>query len=210
AENNLVTGDLAGAAERFVEQYYQDKVVALWTLGPAGDQNPKYVSWKMGSIGDHKREPGYPLMDALGQVIGEEVVRVAALINTMTGDANIEAEQRIAACPAKIPAHNPKHHELDVQPVESLDIHLGLILINQIALTAVSGEVATNIYRHLKNASPFANTLMITLANDRLGYIVDDAGYDTPTFEAQATPLQRGYAEAAIVNGLVAMMEKYC
>jgi hypothetical protein len=30
--------------------------------------------------------------------------------------------------------------------------------------------------------------------------------YDTPTFQATATPLQRGYAEEAIVNGLVEMM----
>ena len=48
---------------------------------------------------------------------------------------------------------------------------------------------------------------MITIANDRIGYILDDAGYDTPTFAAMATPLQRGHAEAAIVNGLVEMLE---
>jgi hypothetical protein len=41
--NSLVTGDLAGTAERFVERQYQDKVVALWTMGPAGDQDPKFT-----------------------------------------------------------------------------------------------------------------------------------------------------------------------
>ncbi len=52
-----------------------------------------------------------------------------------------------------------------------------------------------------------SNSIMITIANDRVGYIVDDAGYDSPTFAATASPLQRGYAEPAIVNGLVDMME---
>lgn len=57
--------------------------------------------------------------------------------------------------------------------------------------------------------SPFANTIMITMANDRIGYIVDAAAYDTPTFEATGTPLQRGYAETAIVHSLVEMMSQY-
>jgi hypothetical protein len=57
--------------------------------------------------------------------------------------------------------------------------------------------------------SPFANTIMITMANDRIGYIVDAAAYDTPTFEATGTPLQRGYAETAIVHSLVEMMSQH-
>lgn len=50
---------------------------------------------------------------------------------------------------------------------------------------------------------------MITIANDRVGYIVDDAGYDTPTFASMASPFQCGFAEPAIINGLVEMMNKY-
>jgi hypothetical protein len=38
--------------------------------------------------------------------------------------------------------------------------------------------------------------------------IVDDAGYDTPTFASTASPLQRRHAESAIVNSLVEMMIK--
>jgi hypothetical protein len=50
---------------------------------------------------------------------------------------------------------------------------------------------------------------MITMANDRVGYIIEDATYDTPTFEAGGTPLQPGIAEKAIVHGLVEMMSRY-
>ena len=96
---------------------------------------------------------------------------------------------------------------MKVEPVDSIKIRLAVILLNQIAITGVSGEVVTNIYQHLRRLSPFTHTLMITIANDRIGYILDDAGYDTPTFAAMATPLQRGHAEAAIVNGLVEMLE---
>lgn len=210
AENRLLTGDLAGAVERCVEQYYQDKAIALWTLGPAGDQNPKYIGWDtpigMGNLGS---ESGYPLMDALGQVVGQEVVKVAGRIDHMTAEARIEAQERLISCPGRTPTRDTQHDKLKFQPVDELNIHLGLVLINHIALTTVSGEVVTNIYRHLKKDSPFTNTIMITLANDRVGYIVDDASYDTPTFESSNTPLQRGFAESAIVHGLVEMMEQY-
>ena len=88
--NLAVTGDLAGATSRFVEQYYQGKmatrgdagwdlglrpeekvegdgVVAVWTSGAAGDQNPVSM------------EPGddFSMVDSLGKILGEESVRVA-------------------------------------------------------------------------------------------------------------------------------------
>lgn len=134
--------------------------------------------------------------------MGEEVVYVAERIERMTPMARIAAEGQVITCPASSPKrhHGPK----PANPVESLNIYLGLIMINHIAITSVSGEVATNIYYHLKNDSPFTNTLMITMANDRIGYIVEDAGHETPTFEAEGTPLKPG-AERAIVHGLVDM-----
>jgi neutral ceramidase len=207
--NTLVTGDLAGAAERYVEQYYDDKVVALWTLGPAGDQNPKYMSYNEKPPLFSDKVPGYPIMDALGLLLGEEVVRVASQIERMTSDVRIEADEKVVSCPARIPPRNQNRDGIEVEQVDSLNIRLGLILIDHIALTWVSGEVVTNIYWHLRQESPFSNTIMITLANDRVGYIVDDAGYDTPTFQSTASPFQPGYAEPAIVNGLVEMMSQY-
>ncbi len=205
-ENTLVTGDLPGVAERSVEQYYDDKVVALWTIDPAGDQNPKYTSWDT-TYSQKDREPGYPLVEALGQIVGEEVVRVAGRIDRMTPMARIAAEGRVISCPAS----PPKRHRggVDVPQVDSLDIYLGLVIINYIAITSVSGEVATNIYYHLRKDSPFTNTLMITMANGRIGYIIEDTAYETPTFEAMGTSLQPGTAEKAIVHGLVDMMSRY-
>ena len=209
ANNTLVTGDLAGAAERYVEQYYDDKVIALWTLGPAGDQNPKYMSYNEEPPLFPDRAPGYPIMDALGLLLGEEVVRVTSQIERMTSDVRIAADESVVSCPARIPPRDQNRDGIEVEEVDSLNIRLGLILIDYIALTWVSGEVVTSIYWHLRQESPFSNTIMITIANDRVGYIVDDAGYHTPTFESTASPFQPGHAESAIVNGLVEMMSQY-
>jgi hypothetical protein len=90
------------------------------------------------------------------------------------------------------------------KPGDKLDIHLGLIRINQLAITGVSGEVGSEIYQHLKKESPFADTIMITLSNDRDGYIPDDAGWD---HQGNGQAFVRGCAEKAIVDNLVEMMK---
>ena len=38
-----ISGDFPGEAERYIEHTFNDKPVALWTSGAAGDQNPLYV-----------------------------------------------------------------------------------------------------------------------------------------------------------------------
>jgi hypothetical protein len=209
AHNSLITGDIAGATERYVEQYYGEKVVALWTLGPAGDQNPKFMSYHETPPDFSERISGYRVMETLGQLIGEEVIRVAEQMKRMSSEVWIEAEERELSLPARIPPRDAKRPGMEVQNVEALKLRLGLLMIGHIALTWVSGEIVTNIYWHLKKESPFSNTILITIANDRVGYIVDDLGYDSPTFESTASPFQRGYAEPAIVNNLVEMISKH-
>jgi len=205
-ENTQITGDLPGVAERYVEDYFDNEVVALWTIGAAGDQNPKYMGWDT-TFTQKDRELGYPLMEALGRVVGEEVVSIAERIDRMTDQVRIAAEERVVSCPAQTPRR--RLGPAPEQGVDSLNLRLGLILINHIAITSVSGEVSTNIYYHLREDSPFTNTLMVTMGNDRAGYIVEVAAYETPTFEVSGTPFAPGHAESAIVDGLVEMMSKY-
>jgi neutral ceramidase len=213
--NQMVSGDLAGAAERNVEQHYGDEVVALWTLGPAGDQDPKF-SWmslnappptgSMPAQNKEQRPSAFDVVDAEGFMVGAEVVRVANLIRPTTSSGQIEAEERVFSCPLKQGVNLMA--DMKQEQVSSVPIRLGLIMIDHIALATVSGEVVTNIYSHLKKASPLTNTIMITIANDRIGYIADDAAYDTPTHEVNGSPVARGCAENGIVNGLVDMINK--
>ena len=212
--NDLVSGDLAGAAERYVERYYGDKVVALWTLGPAGDQDAKFSGRPPGgplrsgggAARDTARLPAaFEMMDAQGFMVGAEVVRVASSIRSTISSAQIRADERVFSCPSKQGVNQLP--DMKQAQVSSVPIRLGLIMIDRIALAAVSGEVVTNIYTHLKKASPLTQTLLVTLANDRIGYIADDAAYDAPIFEVNGTPVARGCAENGIVDGLVDMIE---
>jgi hypothetical protein len=237
----ILNGDLGGEGERIVEQKLGGKVVALYTMGSAGDQAPKYdgTGTQGGGQGGNpggngpggppkaaggtpaganqggnsapysaaRIEAAFEANRAQGFMLGSEVVRVIAGIQQTTSSVRISAGERIINCPVKQGTN--QMGDMKQQKVDTMPLHLGLIELNDTALVGVSGEVVTNIYWHLKKTSPLANTIMLTIANDRLGYIADDASYDLPIFEVHGSPLARGCAEDAIVNNLTEMIKQH-
>ena len=196
-----VSGDLAGAASRHVERHLGGQAVALWAPGPLGDQAPRVCL---------EREPGaprqfaYEAMEAQGFIVGAEVVRVARSITGLTSAGRVRAGDRVVSCPVKRGVNVMA--DMKQEDVPFVDLRLGLIMLNQIALIGVSGEVVTPIYQRLRRESPLANTILISIVNDRIGYIADDEAYDRPTHEVNGSPVKRGYAENAIVTGAVEMI----
>ena len=221
AENYLVSGDLAGATSRYVENYYRgkpedaprgdagasielrpreitDDMVALWTSGAAGDQNP--VSLARGS--------DFTMVDSLGKILGEEAVRVASAV-PMTDQARIWGQQQVVTCPGRKVAPGPlPRKEYRWEDADPVSIRLSLLEMNEIALAGVSGEVLTMISEHLKRQSPFSRTVMVTHANGSSGYIPDDAAFDQISYEITTSRLKPGCAENAIVNGFLKLMEQ--
>jgi len=51
--------------------------------------------------------------------------------------------------------------------------------------------------------------VLVTLANERsVGYIPDDEAYERYTFQVLGTPIKQGYAEKAIINTMLDLMEQ--
>lgn len=215
-ENYQVTGDLAGATSRFVEQHYLgndrprsdagvrvrlrpdervsgDGVVAVWTSGAAGDQNP--VSAASGE--------DFTLVDALGKILGEAVLRAASSVKTTT-DASIRGGQKVATCPGRRvePGPTPRA-EYTFTEADPVNIRLTLLTINNVALAGVSGEVFTLIARRLSRESRFKPTIMVTHTNGSSGYIPSDEEFEPVSYEVTASRLKPGCAENAIVNGVL-------
>ena len=240
--NNTIHGDIAGNAEKFVENQYKGKVVALWSMGAAADEYPKFNE-DMGQL-DDKASP-YAPVEIMGSMLGGEVMKVVKRTTETTDAVTLYAAGRAVPCemnvkppvqntpgaapggpggsaapagtgapgaqaapagPPRPPTVPAKHLLPDPQVGDKLDIHLSLIRINQLTISGVSGEVGSQILVHLKQVSPFPNNLMITLSNDRAGYIPDDAGWDHQGPGGQA--FVRGCAEKAIVNNLAEMMNQ--
>jgi neutral ceramidase len=196
--NLRISSDLPGAASRVVEKHYGDTLVSPWTSGAAGDQDPIY------RVGTDFSE-----VAALGQILGEEVIRVAGSIST-SPNARIRGVQKVITCPGKRTVQTPTpNREYKIEDADPVSIRLSLLVIKDIAIAGVSGEVLTNISLRLKRESPFNRTVMVTHANGSSGYLPDDAAYDQVSYEIVATRVKRGCAENAIVNGFLEMMSPF-
>jgi neutral ceramidase len=212
-DNVLITGDLPGTTSRFIETYYQDKAVALWTPGAAGDQNPIASSWDLDDVLTRKvREPGelgFQLSDSLGRILGEEAIRAAGSIRNASPSASIWSMSKDVTCPGqRLDQQARERGEIKFVEIGPQTLHMDLLMINQIALAGVAAEVVTNIYYRLRQESPLVNTILVSLNNGRLSYIPDDAAYDAPIFEVRASSLKRGCGENAIVNSFVEMIKR--
>lgn len=222
-DNLEVSGDLPGATSRYVEEFYagkfqvrgdagwalrlnpqdQGQVVALWTSGPAGDQNP---------IVDDSGED-FSMVAALGRILGEESVRVANQITSMSSEVEIRsAPEEVLTCPGRKLSSKPggpfPASDLKFVSAKPAHVRLSLLMLNDIALTGVSAEVLTPIFQRLQRESPLTKMIMITHVNGLSGYIPADAQYNQVSYEVEATHFQPGCAESGIVNGLVKMMKK--
>lgn len=210
AKNSLLTGELPGATAGFVEDHYKDKndkFVAVWTSGAAGNQSPVI---NMSSNPDPAKN--FEVVDVLGRILGEEVVRVADKIKPAIAEPGIWGMEKTVTCPGqKVIGGGPDKPDAEKKIVDAdpVNFRLSVLMIDRIAITSISSEVVTEIYQRLRKESPFTDTMMITLANGRIGYIPDDAAYNNPTFEVYGSPLKKGCGESTIVNGLVDMMRQY-
>jgi neutral ceramidase len=221
SENYQVTGDIAGATSRFVEQHYLgndkprsdagmrlrlkpeerttgDGMVAVWTSAAAGDQNP--VSMASGE--------DFTLVDSLGKVLGEAVLRAASNVQGAT-DASIRGGQKVVTCPGRRvePGSTPRA-EYKFNDADPVNIRLSLLTINDIALAGVSGEVFTEIAQRLQRELPLKHAIMVTHTNGSSGYIPSDAGFEPISYEVTASRLKPGCAEGAIVRGFVELARR--
>ncbi|GAB2639818.1 hypothetical protein GCM10027035_36950 [Emticicia sediminis] len=237
---DMVSGDAPGTTSKYIEDTFDDKIVAVWSTGACGDQNPIYfqqtydlreirikeyasrgidISNKMppGGQGLNRNDPQVAklmqqqkqMIVSMGQFLGEEVMHVMRGIERKESNVKIYANQKIVTCPGRKRLDEGRAgYAGTYEDADSIDIKLGLISINDIAFSSVGGEVFNPISTRLKKESPFAHTMMLTLTNGyaKSGYIPHDAAFGTYTFEVVSSRLKPGFAESAIVNGILDMM----
>jgi hypothetical protein len=217
-----VTSDLAGWTARYVEDHFPG-AVALFTMGAAGDQNPLFMAnYNQDAPDVHDEGPaGWAILDVLSRRLGEEIVRVVEGVQNTAGRALIWAAPGSVTCPGQQRATPPPPGApqagwrapapstvkmIDGDPVT---IPLQLVMVNDVAITAVAAEVFTEIGMHVKRESLFDRTLMVTLLANRVGYIPTDEAYLLPSEKAVGNRLKPGCAEPAIVGEFRAMMKRY-
>jgi neutral ceramidase len=235
-----ISADAPGAASRYIENSFDNSIVALWSTGACGDQNPIYYqqtydlreirirdyakrgidisnSMPPGGQGLNKQDPEViKLMNqqkqmilSMGQFLGEEVMHVMRGMERMSDSGQIFGGQKIVSFPGRDRINQGRAgFEGTYKEGDPVELRLGLLLIDDIAFGTVNSEVFSLIAQRLKKESPFARTMMVTLTNGMAnsGYIPNDAAFGYLTFEVLSSRCKQGYAENAIVNGILDLM----
>jgi neutral ceramidase len=215
-----VTGDIGGATASYVEDRLGKNVVSVWTMGASGDQNPLFMSTYNQDAPDVHDEgaAGWALLDVQARRLGEEIVRVAKVIQNTAGRVVLWAANSTVTCPGRkresagpagtVPGSFTPTAQMgkwvDGDPVS---IPINLMMINDIALANVSGEVFNEIGQKLKRESIFDRTAMVTIAasldGGRGGYIPSERAFTLPSAMAANNRLKPGCAEQAVVDAFV-------
>jgi neutral ceramidase len=232
-----VSGDAPGAASRYIEDSFDDKIIAVWSTGACGDQNPVYFqqtydlreirirdyakrgidisnSMPPGGQGLNKQDPTVmKLMNqqkqmilSMGQFLGEEVMHVMRNTDRLSEGGRISGKQKIVSFPGRDRTNEGRAGYAgtykDGDPVK---LRLGVLMIDDIAFGTVNAEIFNLIAQRLKRESPIARTMMVTLTNGMAnsGYIPNDAAFGYQTFEVLSSRCKPGYAENAIINGIL-------
>lgn len=237
-----ISGDVPGAASRYLEATLGDDVVAVWSNGAGGDQNPVYfnqtydlrniriaeyatrgedISNAMppGGVGLDRNDPQVALlMDqqrqltrSYGQLLGEEVLHVArsGMERPSTSDGIFGAQKEVA-CPGRRRTNTGRAgYAGTYEDADPINIRLSFLLVGDVAIGGVNGEVFNQIARRFKLESPLKHTMFSSLTNGTAGsgYIPNDSAYGQYTFEVVSSRLKPGCAESAIVDGLLDLME---
>jgi hypothetical protein len=234
---DMISGDVPGASSRYIEESYDNQVVALWSLGGAGDQNPVYfqqtydlreirvkeyaargedISNAMppGGVGLDRTDPVVArlmkeqeaIAYSMGVMLGEEVKHVMRNIPRMDAEASISASQKMLSFPGRKRTDRGRAgYQGSYVDADSVKARIGVLLLNDIAIASINGEVFNPIAQELKKESPYVHTILATATNGMAttGYIPNDAAFGQYTFEVLSSRLKPGYAERTIIDGIL-------
>lgn len=152
-----------------------------------------------------------------GQIFGEEVIRIMTFLKHKTPNARIEGLQKTVSCPGRVRVND---NPLDLSAREGggasykdgapVDLHVGMLGIGNVGIMHINGEVFTRIGDRIRYEAPLRNTMLTTIANERVqGYIPDDASYGHQTFQVLGARLKPGCAERGITDAVVDLENTY-
>ena len=150
------------------------------------------------------------VMESEGVLLGEEVIRVMSNTKRMESSPAIVADQNVVTCPGRHRTDTAREGTPGTYTAgDAVNIRLGALRIGNVVLTSVDAEIYSTIARRLKEQSPMANTVVVTLANGTAnsGYIPNNASFGAYTFQVLSSRLQPGCAEGAIDNGLLDLIK---
>ncbi len=201
-----ISGDLAGAACRYIEQTFGDDFVAMFLIGAAGDQAPSYkaIASIVGPEGDLTEkdygEEGFLLVDVQGAKLGSKVVQTMGNISTANVDSERSSYDRsVIICPGQKIAPDLKSihptRTYDFEKDEDRQVEIAIYTLGDIAIAGIAPELSSTTGTDIRKESPYPMTMVVTLVNGGEKYMPESSAYDRITYEAMNSKFARGSAE---------------
>ena len=215
-----VTADLAGAASRFIENEYDDQVVALFLPGISTDQGPAYkaVRTVRGRNGSYRsvdiKEAGWILLELEGERLGEQVLVAAEQASCAVPTHPIRLEyqtfwfhgQKLRGLPN--PMNGPVR-EWTFIPDADRTRSVEIMVLEDTAFVSVGG-IGIETAEKIKQNSPFENTIILAdlngaakrLPTDGRKYMAEKHMYEKVAFQARNSEFAAGSAEKMLEDVL--------
>ena len=216
-----VTSDLAGWTSNYVEAHFPGSV-GLFTMGPAGDQNPLFMAYynQSGPETHDEGAAGWAILDVLSRRLGEEVVRVTKNIQNTQDKVVLWGGQSTVSCPGRkfVPVgaqpaqpaqRGPNNAPMQAVDGDPVNIPIGLVMVNDIAVAGAAAELFNDVGQEVKKNSIFDRIMIPTLLPDDAGYIPSDLAFTLPSQMAARNRLKPGCAAPALADAFKKLETTY-
>jgi hypothetical protein len=186
--NYLVSGDVHGLAEQFVEQQLASGVIAPAFAGASGDIDPWFrVLPKFNTAKGWIPEPVL-----LGTMLGEEVLHVLDGMKKPAAGGPINTAFKTLHLPRK-------SRKVDGSRDEDLpEFNLTVGRLGNVAFVGLGGEVFNEVGKAIKAASPFPHTFILTHCNGTAGYLPTKGAYPEGGYEVASSQFAPTAAEEVV------------
>lgn len=211
SKNYIISGDVLGLSEQFVEKVLGDDTIAPAFAGASGNINPWFRA-----ISGFNTEPGWiPEPVLLGTMLGEEVVHVLRDIKKVYNGGEIKTAFTTIELPGKPKNEVTVTKDCPPTPLNITVARIGLpprlatedAGAGDIAFVGIGCEVLTEIGMSIKAASPYKYTFVITHCNGDADYLPPKHLYIEGGYEINSSPFAPQAADM-VVNQAVKMLHE--
>jgi len=212
-----LSGDVPGAASRYVEDALGGEAVAIFTIGSPGS-----AAYRVWGDEDPRRDASTAeaIMNAMGVILGEETLAQMGEIEGNTAGLQIQGVSDSLTCPGKrttprnLRSHCAYTEESDLPaceftnaPFMDVTLNMGVLRLGDVAYVWANANAVPTLWQKLKRASPLSNMQFVGTNFGQFRFIVDDAAYALNTYPATDTRAAVGCAEHGFLTETVKLID---
>jgi len=187
-ESTAISADYPGHTTRAIER--AGGGISLFTLGLAGNTVPL--------------RRGVEPCAQMGKRLGAEAVTQLRQVSTTDG-VTLHAFRREVSFPI---AKSPSSDNTDSETPETIVTEIQVLRLGDIYVLGLPGEVLVEVGLEIKQKADVESLLIVTLANDAIGYVCHRAAYEEGGYEpGSGTDLAPGAGEIMVEHALALINE---